>query len=149
MARRLDTIRFLVLCVVTAVAGAALHFAAYPLAPEPVIGASAIVSGCMGAAMRFVFAPGAPLGDSNGLVFMSRNAAYHLPAPSLRAVLASSRAMTFFIVWFFLNLVFGLGSTVFGLGDAPIAWEAHIGGFLAGFLLFPLFDPVRLNSSKG
>jgi membrane associated rhomboid family serine protease len=23
-----------------------------------------------------------------------------------------------------------------------IAWEAHIGGFLAGLLLFPLFDPV-------
>ena len=30
----------------------------------------------------------------------------------------------------------------FGAGGA-IAWQAHVGGFLAGFLLFPLFDPVR------
>ena len=26
--------------------------------------------------------------------------------------------------------------------EGTIAWEAHIGGFLAGLLLFPLFDPV-------
>jgi membrane associated rhomboid family serine protease len=24
-----------------------------------------------------------------------------------------------------------------------VAWQAHIGGFLAGLLLFPLFDPIR------
>ena len=140
VARRFNTIRFLVFCAVTAFAGVAMHFCVHPKEFEPVIGASAIVSGCMGAAMRFAFMPGAPLGESNGLVFMSRDAAYHLPAPPMRDVLANSRAMTFFIVWFVLNLVIGLGSTLFGLSDSPIAWEAHIGGFLAGFLLFPLFD---------
>ena len=30
-----------------------------------------------------------------------------------------------------------------GLASGAIAWEAHIGGFLAGLLLFPLFDPVE------
>ena len=143
VARRFSTFSFLSLCVTTAMAGAALHYIVHPLGPEPVIGASAIVSGCMGAAMRFAFSPGAPLGDSNGLIFMSRHAAYHLPAPPMRAVLTNARAMTFFAVWFVLNLLFGLGSTLFGLGDAPIAWEAHIGGFLAGFLLFSLFDRVK------
>jgi len=28
----------------------------------------------------------------------------------------------------------------FGLSDMPVAWVAHIGGFVAGIVLFPLFD---------
>jgi membrane associated rhomboid family serine protease len=27
--------------------------------------------------------------------------------------------------------------------NQSVAWEAHVGGFLAGLLLFALFDPVR------
>jgi membrane associated rhomboid family serine protease len=30
-----------------------------------------------------------------------------------------------------------------GIVDASIAWEAHIGGFVVGLLLFPLLDPHR------
>ncbi len=30
--------------------------------------------------------------------------------------------------------------------SAAIAWEAHIGGFLVGLFLFPIFDPVRRSS---
>jgi membrane associated rhomboid family serine protease len=26
---------------------------------------------------------------------------------------------------------------------ASVAWQAHIGGFFAGLILFSLFDPVR------
>ena len=45
-------------------------------------------------------------------------------------------------MWFGLNLLFGLGSpTLMGAGQS-VAWEAHIGGFLAGLLLFSFFDPV-------
>ena len=33
------------------------------------------------------------------------------------------------------NVIFAVfGSEIFG-GDAEIAWEAHLGGFVAGFLL--------------
>jgi len=39
-------------------------------------------------------------------------------------------------------LLFGIGSIGLPGGEQSIAWEAHIGGFLAGLLLFPLFDPV-------
>jgi membrane associated rhomboid family serine protease len=28
-----------------------------------------------------------------------------------------------------------------------VAWQAHIGGFLAGLLLFSLFDPVQHSES--
>jgi membrane associated rhomboid family serine protease len=45
-----------------------------------------------------------------------------------------------------LNLLVGLGTLVMpGIGmDQAIAWQAHIGGFLAGLILFPLFDPVAV-----
>ena len=46
------------------------------------------------------------------------------------------------VVWFGLNLLFGLGSLSFGGAEQSVAWEAHIGGFLAGLLLFSWFDPV-------
>ena len=46
-------------------------------------------------------------------------------------------------MWFGINLLFGLGSVSILTGDdQSVAWEAHIGGFLAGLLLFSLFDPV-------
>ena len=31
--------------------------------------------------------------------------------------------------------------------DQSVAWQAHIGGFLAGLLLFSLFDPVPRAAS--
>ena len=42
-----------------------------------------------------------------------------------------------------LNALFGLGAV--SIGSQPgqaIAWQAHIGGFLAGLFLFSAFDPV-------
>jgi membrane associated rhomboid family serine protease len=51
--------------------------------------------------------------------------------------------VTFLLAWFGLNLLFGIGSVSQGIADGAVAWDAHIGGFLAGLLLFPLFDPVR------
>jgi membrane associated rhomboid family serine protease len=45
-------------------------------------------------------------------------------------------------VWFGINAIFGLGGMQLDDGQT-VAWEAHIGGFVAGMLLFSLFDPVR------
>ena len=45
-------------------------------------------------------------------------------------------------LWFGLNLLFGIGSFAIVGVDQSIAWEAHVGGFFAGLLLFSLFDPV-------
>ena len=38
-----------------------------------------------------------------------------------------------------INLVFGLGGSELS-GGSGIAWEAHVGGFVAGFLMFGFFD---------
>ena len=50
--------------------------------------------------------------------------------------------MLFLVVWFGINILFGVGSLPMTGGDQPVAWEAHIGGFLAGLLLFSWFDPT-------
>ncbi len=69
--------------------------------------------------------------------------AFLQPARSLGEMLKDRRAVTFLVAWFVTNLLFGLSSLPLGLASGPIAWEAHIGGFLAGLLLFRWFDPVR------
>jgi len=136
--RRFGATRFLVFLAVTAVAGAAAHYAIYPYGLQPVIGASAAISGAMGAAVRFAFAPGAPLGA--GFARARDLRVYRKPAPPLRATLVEPRAMTFLALWFVGNFLFGAFASVGG--DANVAWQAHIGGFVAGFLLFTVFDPV-------
>ena len=131
VARRFGTVRFLALMLVAAVAGALTHWACYPFGVDPVIGASASVSGCMGAALRFIFDPAGRADAEAG----------HRPVQPLRALLRNRGALSFLIVWFGSNALFGIGSMSFGLTQAPVAWQAHIGGFLAGVLLFRLFDP--------
>ena len=38
------------------------------------------------------------------------------------------------------NFLFGVGATALGASDAPVAWIAHVGGFVAGLFAFGLFD---------
>jgi membrane associated rhomboid family serine protease len=143
--RRFGAARFLVFLAITAICGAIAHYAVFPYALQPVIGASAAISGAMGAAVRFAFAPGAPLGAGFSRTRDLR--VYRRPAPPLRATLVEGRAVTFLAVWFLGNFVFGAFAPVGG--DATVAWQAHIGGFVAGFLLFGVFDPVPPASKDG
>ena len=66
----------------------------------------------------------------------------------LRFIVSIRRtALSFVLVWIVINFVFGvLGGAVFGV-DAEIAWEAHLGGFVAGYLLISLFDGKGLQAS--
>jgi membrane associated rhomboid family serine protease len=138
VARRFGTSRFLLFYAVTAAAGAAMHLATHAGEQYPMIGASAAISGTMAAAMRFAFQHGGPLGMLRG----EDDEAYRVPALPLTGVLRDSRVLLFLIVWFGMNVVFGLISLPIGGNDQPVAWQAHIGGFLAGLLLFSWFDPV-------
>jgi membrane associated rhomboid family serine protease len=138
VARRFGTVRFLTFFAATAAAGAALHLATHAGAPNPVIGASASVSGLMAAAMRFAFQRGGPV----GLIRGEDEQAYRVPAITLTGMLSDARVLIFLAVWFGINILFGVGSLPLTGGDEPVAWQAHIGGFLAGMLLFSLFDPA-------
>ena len=136
VARRFGAARFFLLLALCAVAGAVFYALFNPYGTIPMIGASGAISGVMAAACRFVFQPGMPwLGHQEGMGEFAR-------AQSWREILRDRRAMSFIAVWFGVNLVFGVVASPLGLADGGIAWEAHIGGFVAGFLLFPLLDPV-------
>jgi membrane associated rhomboid family serine protease len=136
LARRFGTSRFLVLALLAAVSGAAAHYIVHPGEAVPVIGASAAVSGMIAATARFAFAPGVRLGAPGAMERV------RMRAEPLLAVLRNPRALAFILVWFAVNLLFGLTEGLVPGASGPIAWEAHIGGFLAGLLAFPLLDPV-------
>ena len=132
VARRCGAGRFLLLAALSALGGALVHLAAHPNSIAPLVGASAAVSGLTAAAARFVFAPGGR--------FAFAEAVEERPRQSLSALLRNRSAALFIAIWFAVNLLVGLTGTPLGLADAAIAWEAHIGGFLVGLLIFPLVD---------
>jgi membrane associated rhomboid family serine protease len=138
LARRFGALRFFIFMAVTAVAGALAHLVTHEHAVAPMIGASASVSGTMAAAIRFAFARGSFLSFSRG----DADAAAKVPALSLSRALRDGRVLAFLAVWFGVNIIFGVASIAIGADGASVAWQAHIGGFFAGLILFSLFDPV-------
>jgi membrane associated rhomboid family serine protease len=114
----------------------ALAFAVTTLPqPQLLIGASGGVAGLTGAAVRFIFQPPvvAVDPDTGERRMLGRRLA------SLTDVLRSPNARLFSIVWLVLNGIVPLLPALTGM-QVGIAWQAHIGGFLAGFLLVPLFE---------
>jgi len=138
LARRFGSLRFFLFMAVTAAAGALAHLVTHEHAIAPMIGASASVSGTMAAAMRFAFVQGSFLSFSRG----NADAAAKVPALSLLRALRNRRVLGFLAVWFGVNIVFGAGGITPGAEGADVAWQAHIGGFVAGLILFALFDPI-------
>ena len=135
VARRLGSWGFLNLMALSTIGGALLHWWSRELEVLPLVGASAGVSGATAAAIRFVFAPGLRFGElGNDAVVRA------IPAEPFGQLWRNSRALLFIAIWFVTNILFGAGLVpIFG-EEASIAWEAHIGGFLVGLLLFPLLD---------
>jgi membrane associated rhomboid family serine protease len=144
VARRFGSFRTLGFFAATASGAALMHLATHWGESIPMVGASGAVSGFMAGAIRFAFQHGGPLA-----VFRpGEPAAYLVPAAPLSSALRDPRILVFLAVWFGVNILAGLA----GIGspgdeDQSIAWEAHIGGFLAGLLLFPLFDPVPAHAA--
>jgi membrane associated rhomboid family serine protease len=134
IARRTSVFGFLMLFAASAVTGALFFAAINPTGMVPLVGASGAISGLMGAAFRLIFS--AP--SSAGFATLHSHP-LAVPRMPLSLALRDQRTMTAVLIWIFVNLAFG-----FGLGDmmqsGEIAWEAHIGGFLFGFLGFTWFD---------
>jgi membrane associated rhomboid family serine protease len=141
LARRFGAWRYVLFMLVTAAAGAFAQFISNPSEQMPMIGASAAISGAMAAAMRFIFQEHGPLAtwrDGAG-----SGEAYRVPAVPLAATFRDVRFLLFLVVWMGLNALFGLGAVSFGTEPGQqIAWQAHVGGFFAGLVLFAAFDPV-------
>ena len=137
VAWRFGALRFLGFMAVTAAAGAAVHLITHFGQLLPMVGASASISGAMAAAARFAFQRVGPLAP-----WRNPEEASQVPAAPLLASLRDPRVLVFLLAWFGSNLLFGLWSSAMPGFDEAVAWEAHIGGFLAGLLLFGAFDPV-------
>lgn len=129
LANRLGALRFSLFFAVTALAAVALHYVLHPLDNAPLVGASGAISGMMGAAARFNFRIDRAQGQP----------AFAGAVLPIGEVLRSRMAMTFLGVWMVINLVTGFVGFAPGV-ENQIAWEAHIGGFLAGFFGIRLFD---------
>lgn len=130
IARRWNTTRVLMLTFAGAACGALAHYLSHPLDNVPVVGASASISAYMGASLRFAFRPG-----------MGVNAMADSPAQGLLDSLRNRSTLAFVIIWFAINALSGTG--LLSPDGHDIAWEAHIGGFLLGWLGFALFDAPK------
>jgi membrane associated rhomboid family serine protease len=135
VARRCGWFRFFVLAAAAAIGGAAAHVALHPLQPFPLVGASAAVSGMMAAAVWFMFAPRSEIAGGRWVEPHER------PRESLAALPRNRNVLIFLAVWFAVNYLSAELAGPLGMTDASIAWEAHVGGFVVGLLLFPVLDP--------
>ena len=130
LAQRIGSKRFALFWVFAALCATAMHFVTHVGDASPLVGASGVVSGAMGAAARFGFAT---RGGSGPRAFAGKPL-------SLAAALRSRSVVMFVAVWALINFVTGAGLAPVGGSSGQIAWEAHIGGFLAGFFGLKLFD---------
>jgi membrane associated rhomboid family serine protease len=144
VARRFGPLRFTAFMAMTAAAGAAAHLATHFGELLPMVGASAAISGAMAAAARFAFQRGGSLE-----MWRDRAEASRVPAAPLSVSLRDARVIAFLLVWFGVNILFGVFSMGMPGVEQAIAWQAHIGGFLAGLLAFAAFDPVPAAVDPG
>lgn len=136
--RRIGVARFVALWIVSAAGGALLHAIVNWGQPTLMIGASGVISALMGAVCRFAF------GGRGHIV--GRHAGVAVPRLTILESLQQRTVVVFIALWLFGNLLFALGLPLLGEYSGAIAWDAHIGGFLVGFLGFALFDRPRRAS---
>lgn len=127
LAGRIGTRKFLLFWVLTAIFAAFTHYAIYPDSNIPLVGASGAISGMMGAAARFGFRRVTYYSGTGRQI-----PAFGGPLLSVGQTLQDRTVLTFVGIWMVINVVTGLYSAVPG-ELSGIAWEAHIGGFIAGY----------------
>lgn len=141
VARRIGGKMFYVFSIMCGVAGALLHLVFHWGDMAPVVGASAAISGQMAGALRFIFgAKRMPWERTPDFV--------NAPLATLGETFKDRRIVAFLILWVALNVYFGLSAVMVRGAEGNIAWEAHIGGFLCGLLIFGLFDKKRAPDAE-
>lgn len=112
--RALGPRRFLLFYLSAGVVAGAVHVLFFAESVNPVIGASGAISGVFGAVLM--------------LMRSSGRLSSLLPVAG---------------IWIALNVFFGISSTTPGAGGEPVAWLAHVAGFIYGMATIHLFLPRR------
>ena len=134
IAKRAGGARFLAFSLFCGLVAIATYWGFHIGGLDPVVGASGAISGQMAGALRF-FLPAVRRGD----LALFRTHPEVLPLASVAEMLSHPQTLTVIGIWVALNFLFGFGGSIFAEG-AAIAWEAHLGGFLAGLFGYGLFD---------
>lgn len=137
IALRVGTVRFVVFGALCGVLAAFTFLAFNWGVRAPVIGASGAVAGLMGGTMRFLFSA-----IDMGGIWRLREAPRSVPLMPVRIALTDKRVLAATGILIAINLLTIVGVGTVGAEGSMIAWESHIGGYLAGLLLFGLFDPT-------
>ncbi len=112
--------RYLLFYLLCGIAATAAHTLANPMSDRPVVGASGAVAGVLGAY----------------LINFPRARVLALVPLGFFLHLTEVPAAFFLLVWFGLQLIYGLGGLV-GVSEVGqlVAWWAHVGGFVTGVTL--------------
>jgi membrane associated rhomboid family serine protease len=128
VARQFGTLRFLAIAFISTLGGALAMLIAYWNVFVIVVGASAAVSGLLAAAIPVMYgSPGSPL--------------------TFGEFLRNRRAIIFMAIFLGVTLLTGARDLPGFADGARVAWEAHIGGFIAGLLSFFVISRERVQSA--
>ncbi|MEM1289443.1 MAG: rhomboid family intramembrane serine protease [Pseudomonadota bacterium] len=143
--RRLGDARFVLLLAVGVLVGGLTHLVIFWGSVSPLVGISAGVSAIMGGALRFVFDP-----RDRGMFIALRypEIVGRRPLQPLRDLWSNPTVLMFAGMVIATNVVFGAVSMPGVADGSSIAWQAHIGGFVAGFLAFPSIDPAAPSAPR-
>ncbi len=122
--------RFLIFYLSSGVLASLVQIVAAPHAQLPTVGASGAIAGVLGAYL---------------LLFPQARIRVLIPIPFFFFV-TSVPAVLVLGGWFLLQFFRGLMSLNVPMQRGGVAWWAHIGGFLAGMILMPVFRKKREES---
>ena len=120
---RMGHVRFFVFYILSGLAASLTHYFFNMDSTVPAIGASGAIAGVMGA--YFILFPHSRVITLIPILFLP----YFIEIP----------AFVYLWVWFISQLFSGTFSILAPEAGGGIAWWAHIGGFVAGILMLPLF----------
>ena len=118
---KLGKFRFIIFLIFIGIISISVHTYLNQDSLIPIVGASGIVSGLMGA-----------------YVFMFPNARLLVLVPFGFLFPTTIKAKFFMVFWF-------MSQILISISDQNISWEAHVGGFVFGYLLLRIFNNKRYN----
>ena len=129
---RMGPLNYLIFYLLCGALAAGMHIWIHPGSSIPIVGASGAISGVLGAYLLLL--PAARV-----LVLIP---IFFLP------LLIYLPAILYLVLWFVLQFV--NATLAVQMGDAAgVAWWAHVGGFVAGMVLCPLFLAGHTHPRRG